>query len=566
MQFYDFIINKQIIKPEDVDKFNESVRKSSVEKTLLDYGFTENDILEIKGEFYGLPVRIVDPKVVRDLLKYIPEESASYYKFVPIGLQDGFLEVGIMRPDSIESRNALNFISTRINMPFKLFLISEENYEDVMSAYKGLGNEVSRALSDYEEELKKDEEELQVIKKDDKQETTIVEDAPVPTMVNTIIHYAVEGNASDVHIEIMFDKVRIRYRIDGELHTLLELPTKVHSAVVANIKIQCNMRIDEKRKPQDGSFTKVINSRRVDFRVSTFPTTYGEKVVMRILDKEKGVRSLEDLGLSHEHLTMINEALRAPYGLILISGPTGSGKSTTLFAMLNAVDREGKNVLTLEDPVEYNIDGISQSQVRPEIGYDFANGLRTTLRQDPDIIMVGEIRDKETAGLAIQAALTGHLVLSTIHTNTSSGIIPRLIDMGVDPYLIPSTLILGMAQRLVRKIAPGAGELVPLDGPFKKEVENSLADLPQEKKAQIKVPSEVLKLTPAPDGSPGVKGRLVVAEMYAIDRDLTRIILNNPVEAEVYKCVREKGMMTMKEDAIMKVFEREIPIEEIDNL
>ncbi len=566
MQFYDFIINKQIIKPEDVDRFNEDIKKFSIEQALLNYGFTENDILEVKGEFSNLPVRQVDPKVVHDILKYIPEQSAAFYKIVPIGIQDGFLEVGILNPDSMESRDALNFISTRINMPFKLFLISEENYGEIMSAYKGLSNEVSRALSDYEDELKKDEEELQVIKKDEKQETTIVEEAPVPTMVNTIIRYAVDGNASDVHIEAMLDKVRIRYRIDGELHTLLELPSKVHDAVVANIKIQCNMRIDEKRKPQDGSFTKIIDSRRVDFRVSTFPTTYGEKVVMRILDKEKGVRKLSDLGMSEYNVATVKEALQAPYGLILISGPTGSGKSTTLFAMLNEVDREGKNVLTLEDPVEYNIDGISQSQVRPEIGYDFANGLRTTLRQDPDIIMVGEIRDKETAGLAIQAALTGHLVLSTIHTNTSSGIIPRLIDMGVDPYLIPSTLIMGMAQRLVRKNAPGAGKVVPIDEARRKIINESFADLPPEALAKIELSDEILELTPAPDGSPGVKGRMVVSEMYRMDRDLAQVILTNPVEAEVYKCVRAKGMLTVKEDAILKVFKKEIPVEEVDNL
>src|SRR3989338_4224613 len=264
----------------------------------------------------------------------------------------------------------------------------------------------------------------------------IIEDAPVTKIVATILHYATEGEASDIHIEHVGDKVRVRFRVDGVLNTSLILPIKVYSAVVARIKILCNMRLDEKRKPQDGRFSAKIEGRKIDFRVSTFPAYFGEKIEMRILYSEKGVNPLDKMGLSERNLKLIRDAIKRPYGLILMSGPTGSGKSTTLYSMLNEVDRESKNVISLEDPVEYNIPGMNQSQVRPEIGYTFANGLRSPLRQDPDIIMVGEIRDKETASLAIQAALTGHLVLSTIHTNNAVGVIPRLIDMGVDPYLI----------------------------------------------------------------------------------------------------------------------------------
>jgi type IV pilus assembly protein PilB len=230
---------------------------------------------------------------------------------------------------------------------------------------------------------------------------------------------------------------------------------KVDSALTARIKILSNMRLDEKRKPQDGRFSAKIDGRKIDFRVSTFPTYFGEKVVMRILDQAKGVKNFQEMGLTKRHLELINAAIKRPYGMILISGPTGSGKTTTLYSMLNLIDRERKNVLSLEDPVEYNIEGVSQSQVRPEIGYTFANGLRTTLRQDPNVIMVGEIRDKETAQLAIQAALTGHLVLSTIHTNNAVGIVPRLVDMGVDPYLIAPTLVLAIAQRLALTLCPG---------------------------------------------------------------------------------------------------------------
>lgn len=326
------------------------------------------------------------------------------------------------------------------------------------------------------------------------------------------------------------------------------------------------MKLDEKRKPQDGRFSARIDGRKIDFRVSTFPVYYGEKVVMRILDQAKGVKSLDNLDLHPRYLKMIRDAIQKPYGLILISGPTGSGKTTTLYSMLSEVDRESHNVLSLEDPVEYNIDGVSQSQVRPEIGYTFATGLRTTLRQDPDVIMVGEIRDKETAQLAIQAALTGHLVLSTIHTNDAIGVVPRLIDMGVDPYLIAPTLILSVAQRLVAKLCPGGGEKVPIEGSIKAMIDRQFADLPDEFRKEIPTATEVLKATPTPDCPKGTRGRAAVLEMFAMDKDLEKVILTNPTGPEIWKVVRAKGMITMREDAIIKALNKKIPVEEINNL
>ena len=287
---------------------------------------------------------------------------------------------------------------------------------------------------------------------------------------------------------------------------------------------------------------------------------------MRILDQEKGVKGIDELGLSPENLALVKEAIEKPFGMILISGPTGSGKSTTLYSILKEIDKDGQNVLSLEDPVEYSIEGVSQSQVRPEIGYDFATGLRTTLRQDPDIIMVGEIRDAETAKLAIQASLTGHLVLSTIHTNTAAGIIPRLIDMGVDPYLIPPTLILGVAQRLVRKIAPGTGEPMPIEGSVKVMIEKQFEDLPAEFKNRIPQTTEFLKVKPTTEFPSGVSGREAVFEMYKMDADIEKIILESPVESKIYDAARKKGMITMREDAIIKAMRKEIPFEEINKL
>ncbi|MES2409316.1 MAG: ATPase, T2SS/T4P/T4SS family, partial [Patescibacteria group bacterium] len=470
MNVIDLLLKKGIVTPEIAKQARTEMldSDSSVEEILERKGVDPYAILDEKAEFLGVPAKkIPKPAIPFEILKYLPEESASFYKMIPIDVVDGVLEIGVVDPENFEARDALNFISSKNNIPYKIFLISEKEYKKAMDCYKGLSGEVTKALTELETDLTDEEKEIAQSESEDENlgakinQTNIIEDAPVTKIVATILRYAIEGNASDVHIEPVSDKVRVRFRLDGTLHTSLILPIKVLNAVVARIKILSNMKLDEKRKPQDGRFSARIDGRKIDFRVSTFPVYYGEKVVMRILDQAKGVKGLGDLEMSPRNLEMIREAIKRPYGLILISGPTGSGKSTTLYSMLEEVDKESHNVLSLEDPVEYNIDGVSQSQVRPEIGYTFATGLRTTLRQDPDIIMVGEIRDKETAQLAIQAALTGHLVLSTIHTNDSIGVVPRLIDMGVDPFLIAPTLILSMAQRLVSKICPGSGKPMP---------------------------------------------------------------------------------------------------------
>jgi type IV pilus assembly protein PilB len=364
----------------------------------------------------------------------------------------------------------------------------------------------------------------------------------------------------------MRDKIRVRFRVDGILNTSLVLPAQVHSAVVARIKVLSNMRLDEKRKPQDGRFSARIDGRRIDFRVSTFPANYGEKVVMRILDQAKGVRTLDQFGLTEKNLKLVRAAIDKPYGLILITGPTGSGKSTTLYSILNEMDRESYNVLSLEDPVEYEIEGVSQSQVRPEIGYDFSSGLRTTLRQDPDIIMVGEIRDKETAQLAVQAALTGHLVFSTLHTNNSAGIIPRLMDMGVDPFLIAPTLVLGIAQRLVGLRVPEASEKIPVDGSLKAMIDRQFSDLGEEFKKEIPWNDSVYKIAPNPLAPKGTRGRMAVYEIFAMDKDIESAILKHATEIEIAQILRKKGMLSLKEDAIVKAFEGKIPIEEVNKL
>lgn len=575
MTLLDYLVQENLINKKDIETIQTEAANSSLEEAVSKFGLAPEELLEAKGKFYKLPIRDIDDNGVPfDILKYIPEESATHYKFVPIDIAEGFLEVGVIDPDNIEANDALNFISTKIGMPFKIFLISEKDFKIVIDVYKGFSGEVTKALDELETDLSKEDIEINnqkeetINKKDAKSTggTTFVEDAPVTKIAATILRYAVEGNASDIHIEAMHDKIRVRFRVDGVLNTSLVLPLKIHSSLVARIKVLCGMRLDEKRKPQDGGFHARIEGRAIDFRVSTFPAFYGEKVVMRILDQQRGVKKIDDMGISPKYVDMIKRAINKPYGLILISGPTGSGKTTTLYSMLGQVDKEENNVLSLEDPVEYNIDGMSQSQVRPEIGYTFATGLRTTLRQDPDVIMVGEIRDKETAQLAIQAALTGHLVFSTIHTNSATGIVPRLVDMGVDPYLIPPTLVLGMAQRLVRKLCPGAGQPIPVEGALKTLIDKNFDDLPEQYKKEIPWGKEVYNAAPTAECPNGTRGRQAVLEMFEMDSDIEKIILTNPVESEIYKAVRAKGMLTMREDAIIKAFQKEIPFEEVNTL
>ncbi len=576
MTFLDTLAKQNIITPDDVTYIKEEAASSGrpVEEVLRERGISASAIAKAKSELLNIPsVSLEDREVPFEILKFIPEESALHYKIIPINIKDGVLEVGVVDPDNIEARDALNFISAKANMPFKVYVVSEDDFQKVLQSYKGFTGEVNKALGDLESEFNTASANIEMSRDDEivtktgaDGQVNIIEDAPVTKIVATTLRYAIEGEASDIHIEPLRDKVRVRFRVDGVLNTSLVLPIKVLDAVVARIKVLCNMKLDEKRKPQDGRFSARIDGRKIDFRVSTFPTYFGEKVVMRILDQQRGVQALDKLGLPARSLEMIQKALKRPYGLILISGPTGSGKTTTLYSMINAIDRETQNVLSLEDPVEYNIEGMSQSQVRPEIGYTFASGLRTTLRQDPDIIMVGEIRDKETAQLAIQAALTGHLVLSTIHTNSSIGIIPRLIDMGVDPFLIAPTLILGMAQRLVGKAYEPAVKKVATDESLKIFIDKQFEDLPESFKKELPSRDEILEIAPTAECPKGTKGRQAVFEVFEMDKDLEKIILKDPTEPAIYSMLRQKGYTNMKEDAIIKALQKVIPFEEVSTV
>lgn len=540
---------------------------ASYEQILADLGVQPDRMRELLADYFQVPAFTIPEgfRVNQEVLDYISEDSARHYRMVPLKLEDGVLVVGVSNPDDLQMREALNFISTKHNVPYRFVYMLDADVDKAQTFYENLEGDVGHALETLETEL---ETEIaagaEEAEKDSGAMEHIEEDAPVTKIVATILRYAVDGSASDIHIEPTAKKVGVRFRVDGVLNTSLELPKNVHMAVVARVKILSSMRLDERRKPQDGRFSATFDDHKIDFRVSVLPTNHGEKVVMRILDTSKGVRTLAESGISEKNRDLLKKGALQPYGIILISGPTGSGKSTTLRGMIQEVDTLTKNVMSLEDPVEYNMAGVSQSQVRPEIGYTFAKGLRAALRQDPDIIMVGEIRDKETAQLAIQAALTGHLVLSTIHTNNAIGVIPRLIDMGVDPYLIAPTLRMAIAQRLARTLCPGTGREEQIDASTKARVDKTFRTLPEKYRKYIPQTDTMMHPEPTPGCATGFSGRTAVTEVLEVDEEMQELILKNASEEEFYHAARKKGFITLQEDAIIKGLNHEIPFEEVN--
>lgn len=540
----------------------------SYDAVFIELGLDRAEVRDFLADFFQVPAFVIPEgfSVPQEVLNFISEASATHYRVVPLMIEDEVLVIGANNPDNLQMREALNFISTKHNLPYRLVFMLDEDIARVLAFYSNLEGDVEVALETLESELDK---EIAASLEESPEQTRqsfehIEEDAPVTKIVATILRYAVDGGASDIHIEPTPQEVGVRFRVDGDLARSLTLPKNVHMAVVARVKILSSMRLDERRKPQDGRFSATFDDRKIDFRVSVLPTNHGEKVVMRILDTSKGVRTLEESGISAVNREIITRVVKEPYGIILISGPTGSGKSTTLRGMIQVLDRATRNVLSLEDPIEYNMDGVSQSQVRPEIGYTFAQGLRAALRQDPDIIMVGEIRDKETAQLAIQAALTGHLVLSTIHTNNAIGVIPRLIDMGIDPYLIAPTLKMAIAQRLARTLCTGTGREEPLDLATKTRIESTFKTLPKKYRDRIPDNRTVLHPEPTPGCMTGYRGRTAITEVLEIGEEMQELILKNASEEEFFQTARQHGFITIQEDAIIKALNHEIPYEEMN--
>jgi type IV pilus assembly protein PilB len=568
MAFINQLLKKKIIDKKIFESLKGEIKSSgrTLEELILERNLMpESELFKLKSERLNIPFKEFSPKDISvEILELIPRDSAEHYKMIPLAMEDKMLEVGMIYPEDLKAQEALNFLARRRNFNYRVSLITLSHFQEFLKQYQTLGKEVKIALRELEQQLQPGRKELTP-----KNTSEIVQkrgDAPISKTVAVILKHAVEGQASDIHIEPLRKTTRVRFRLDGILHSSLLLPKEVHVSIVARIKIISKLKIDETRIPQDGRFSIVMDGQDIDFRVSTFPTTLGEKVVMRVLNSSQRLINFKNLGLEGKNLEIIKRAEKKPFGMILVTGPTGSGKTTTLYTILNSINKEGVNIVTLEDPVEYFIAGVSQSQVKPEIGYSFSSGLRHVLRQDPDIIMVGEIRDSETADLATHASLTGHVVLSTIHTNNALGAIPRMIDLGVKPFLLPSTINIVIAQRLARRLCPHCRRKIRPGVKARELIVKELDSLSPEIRADYgKI--EDIAIWEAVGcnqcGGSGYSGRVGLFEVLEMSRELGEIILLEPTERKIAEEAKRQGMVNIRQDAILKMLRGEITIEEV---
>ncbi len=536
-----------------------SVEEIIFNKRLVD----DSEVAKAKSQVLKVPFKQFKAETIgKDILQYISEETARTYKVVPLSKTNDMLVVGMVNPDDQKAQDALKFTAKQLQINLGIFLISYGDYDAILKKYSPFKDEVDQAVKSVKNIKSAPREKIVQLE----EKVSVTEDAPIIKIVASTLKEAVSQGASDIHFEPEKLFFRIRFRIDGDLQEVAELPAELQQPIISRIKVMANLKIDETRIPQDGRFKSTVFGRDIDFRVATFPTPMGEKVAIRVLDSSVGLRSLDDLGFSPENSSLIKEAIEKPYGMVLVTGPTGSGKSTTLYALLQILNKIGVNIVSLEDPVEYYMDGINQSQVKPEIGYDFAAGLRQILRQDPDIIMVGEIRDNETASLAVHAALTGHIVLSTLHTNNAAGVIPRLQDMKVDSFLIPSALNLVVSQRLVSRLCDKCKQAEPASAPVAEIIKKEIDKLPETIKATVKFKDNFMVYKPV--GCPackgkGVVGRIGIFEILRMTKELEKIINSGSTEDKIMAEEQRQGMVTLRQDGILKALNGIVGIDEI---
>jgi type IV pilus assembly protein PilB len=562
---------------EDVPLFSLLVRDGNV---------SNEQLTKVVAHVNKVPyVNLTTAHVEAKVLQLLPPDIAERYMAVPLGEMQHRLVIAMLDADNVQ---AVDFLSNKIGRPLKVYAASEEGIRQVLRQYQAnISDEVVGAIT----ALNDDNSTLtggaatpdakSGGKNADKNITTIVQDSPISKALSTILEYAATHNASDVHIEPMVDSLKIRCRIDGVLREIMKLPKSTEPPLVSRIKILSNLKIDEHRVPQDGEFTINVAGREIDLRVAVSPVVWGEQVVIRLLDKSSTSLKLEDMGYHGRALRTIRDGLKQTSGMILTSGPTGSGKSTSLYALLQEIKDDSINIVTLEDPVEYKMPGINQIQVNADVGLTFAAGLRSILRQDPNVVMVGEIRDKETADLAVQAALTGHLVFSTLHTNSAAGILPRLLDMGIEPFLIASTVHTVIGQRLVRRngadieeyqsskveteaIHKALAAILPAKDADRKKVAD---DMGYENLPLIGDNAYTLskgKDSPATPG--GYKGRMGIYEVFSITEEIQELILKRATSAEIQKMAKTQGMVTMREDGYLKALSGMTTINEVNRV
>ena len=519
----------------------------------------DEQIAALKSELLKIPYMKLDPNALNaQLMGLVPEETARTYHAIPISMQEGLLVIGMLHPDDPKAQDAMKFIARQNHINLGVYLIS---YNDLQAAL--------RKYSPYRAEIESAVRSLNVKEGSGGQQVIELEggdsaDAPIIKIVADTFKEAVLNKASDVHIEPQQKTLRIRLRIDGDLHEVASLPGELAQPVTSRVKVISNLKIDETRVPQDGRFRAKLFDRDIDFRVATFPTPLGEKIVIRVLDPTTGLKRFENLDLLDPTRATITKGLAKPFGMVLITGPTGSGKTTTLYAFLQSLNTEDVNIVSLEDPVEYFVAGINQSQVRPEIGYDFASGLRQILRQDPDVIMVGEIRDGETAGLAVQAALTGHVVLSTLHTNNAAGVIPRLIDLKVEPFLLPVSLNLIIAQRLVGVLCPDCKQPEEALPDVQKAIAAALEGLPAEVVSKFTAPYQIYHAKGcATCKGRGIQGRTGIYEALLVTKEMEEVMSAGVTTQKISAQAKKQGMITLRQDGIVKALKGVVSIEEI---
>ncbi len=552
----------------------EAAQKAAVlaQQPIEDYLAAQNllgqeELTEARGKLYNIPYIDLNGKQVEaDVLQLIPEETARHYNVIAFQKSDEEVNIGMVDPRNFKAIEAVEFLMKEQGLKTFYYIISPSNFNTILKSYTGLGEEVSQVL-----EIAKDKLQGEEVEDDDLEIegdiSEVLKRAPVSKIVSIIIKHAVDSRASDIHIEPDKKASRVRYRIDGIMIESLQLPAYLHNSVVTRIKVLADLQLDETRKPQDGRISLKLGKQEINLRISTLPLIGSEKVVMRILDTSGKVPQLQDLGYTQRNIDLINRAMHRSNGMILVTGPTGSGKSTTLYSVLNILNENSVNIVTLEDPAEFYIPGVNQSQVNPDVGFSFASGLRSMLRQDPDIIMVGEVRDQETAELAVNAALTGHLMFSTLHTSNALGAMPRLIDMGVEPYLLSATLAAAIAQRLVRKICENCKVEITIPPDLEKQVRETLSKLSPElqpKALSDKKPLTFYKGNGCPRcNDSGYKGRTSVAEVIVVEDDVKEIIANGANTKKLEEAALKQGVIFMQQDGLLRALEGITTVEEI---
>ncbi|MFA6519316.1 MAG: GspE/PulE family protein [Candidatus Paceibacterota bacterium] len=567
----EFIIDSGLVAKKEIDAADEEAKKKgqSLGDVLVSRGsLTEDALRRIQAYVLGIPfVNLKDHRIPVDVLSLIPEPIARTHNIIAYKKSPDSLEVAML---DVEDLASIDSVRKKTGLKILSRLTDTESIKYALLQYqKSLKDEFGDIISTEAGKIKVIAEGNKDLSGDDLKK--MAEDLPIVRIVDTLLRHAIVQGASDIHVEPMENEVVVRYRIDGILHDAMTLPKAAAAGIVARIKVLSNLKLDEKRLPQDGRFKMETEADRVSFRVSILPTFFGEKTVMRLLRETGEGFTLDVLGLHGENMERIHHALKQTTGIILVSGPTGSGKTTTLYTMLDILNKPDVNISTVEDPIEYQMKRVNQTQVNPQIGFTFANGLRSLVRQDPDIIMVGEIRDSETASLAINAALTGHLVLSTIHTNSAAGAIPRLIDMGVEPFLLVSTIRVIIGQRLVRKLCEGK-EAYTLDATTRAKVSNeesfnsafkALTDEKLVKAGSTLDDLSFYRPVPSPECVDGYKSRIGIHEVLAVTPTIRDIILHSSTSDAIEAQAKKEGMLTMLEDGLYKAARGITSLEEV---